>query len=250
MSKKATMGSRTVSKALSESNRAVEDARLSSQAAKLAKDAVNAAIAASCAAERANATQDGRSVKDTTSVKKVAKDVRTAAEEAVEWAKDAMRAESEGDAVGAAHFANLSARAAQRAASLSSAASVLVGRAKAMASDKALDEPTVTVPSTNRKTKELARLSQELSGEVDRSARYLVTYDRRIIATFLREEDAFLLEAELADLDRERAAKTGTCLVLDRKTGNHLGGYMMSNGKMLVFVRDDKYDARYGKSRR
>lgn len=249
MSTKATMGSRAVSKALSKSSRAAEDAKLSSQATRLVQDAINAAVAASCAAERANATQDSRRVKDTTSVKKVARDVRRATEEAVEWAKDAMRAESEGDAVGAAHFANLSAHAAQRAASLSSADSILVGKAKAMASDKALEEPAVTVPDLNGKAERLASLSQELSGEVDRSARYLVTYDHRIIATFLREEDAFLLEAELADLDRGRAAKTGTCLVLDRRTGDRLGGYMMSNGKMLVFVRDDKYEARYGRHR-
>ena len=244
------MGSRAVSKALSKSKRAADDARLSSQSARLAKDAADVAVAAACAAERANAAQGGQGLKDATSVKRVARDVRLAAEDAVEWAKDAMRAEGEGDAVGAAYFANLSARAAQRAASLSSAVSVLVGRAKAMASGKEPGVPTVTIPGQSKRATELARANQELCDKVNQSARYLVTYDRRILASFLREEDAFLFEAELAELDQKQLAKSGTCVVVDRMSGKRLGGYMMTNGKMLVFVQDDECDARYGRHRR
>lgn len=250
MSTKATMGSRAVAKALSKSNRATEEAKMASQTTRLAKDAINAAVAAVCAAERASVACGGEGSKDTVPVKTVAKDARLAAEEAVDRAKDAMKAESEGDAMGAAYFANLSARAAQRAGSLSSAISVLVGKAKALASEKEQGEPAITVAGPDREAEELARMSRELADKVDRSARYLVTYDRRIIATFLREEDAFLLESELADLDRKQASKTGTCVVLDRRTGKRLGGYMMTNGKMVVFVNDDEYEARYGKRRR
>ena len=249
MSKKAIKSNITVSKALSKSSRASEEARLSSQVARLAKDAAKAAVAAACAAERANAAEGGRGVKDTTPVKKVANDARLATEEAVERAREAMKAESEGDSVGAAYYANLSARAAQRAASLSSAVSILVDKTKAMESERKQSEPSVTVAAPNEAAERAARMERELADQVNRSARYLVTYDRRIIATFLREEDAFLLESELADIDRKGEATTGTCVVLDRKTGDRLGGYMMTNSKMLVFVRDDDHEARYGKPR-
>ena len=96
---------------------------------------------------------------------------------------------------------------------------------------------------------ERRKTRQDIAEQVDRSARYLVTYDRRIIATFLRQEDAFLLESELADLDRERGDASGTCVVLDRVTGERLGGYMVTNGKMLVFLRDDERDERDGRRR-
>lgn len=248
MSTKAIKSNIAVSKALSKSNRASEEARLASRVARLAKDAAKAAVAAVCAAERANVAE-GKGVKDTTPVKKVANDARLATEEAVERAREAMKAESEGDPVGAAYYANLSARAAQRAASLSSAVSILVDKTKAMESERKQSEPSVTVAAPNEEAERVARMERELADQVDRSARYLVTYNRRIIATFLREEDAFLLEAELADIDRKGEATTGTCVVLDRKTGDRLGGYMITNGKMLVFVRDDDYEARYGKRR-
>ncbi len=250
MSTKATMGYRAVSKALSKSNRAAEDAKLASQTARLAKDAINAAVAAVCAAERASVASGSEGSKDTVPVKTVAKDARLAAEEAVERARDAMKAESEGDAMGAAYFANLSARAAQRAGSLSSAISVLVGKAKALASEKEQGEPAITVAVKSEAAEMRERMKHELVEAVNRSVRYLVTYDRMVIATTLREEDAFLLESELAELDRERGTETGTCEILDRLTGHRLGGYMLSNGKMLVFVRDDEHEVRFGKRRR
>ena len=214
MSKKATMSSRAVSKALAQSNKAAEEAKLASQAARLAKDAINAAVAASCAAERASLERGANGAKDTTSVKEVAKEVRAAAEEAVERAKEAMKAESAGDATGATYAANLSARAAQRAASLSSAISILVNMAKELASGKKQADPEVTVAEPREGVDKQASLNKALVDAIDRSARFLVTYNGKIIATFLREEDAFLLESELADLDTTRGAATGTCAVM------------------------------------
>lgn len=246
MSKKATMSSRAVTKALSKSSKAAGDAKLASDARLLAKDAVNAAIAAACAAERATAEADSGKANDTTSVRKVTQDARTAAEEAVEHAKDAMRAESQHDPIGAVWSANLSARAAQRAGSLASAAAVIVGTDREMVSGKETADPAVTVAKARVKSQRKG-MDRELAAAIEQSARFLVTYDSRIIATFAREEDAFLLEGELADLDRARHAKSGHCEVLDRKSGHRLGGYLLTGGKMLVFVRNDEHEMRYGR---
>ena len=91
-------------------------------------------------------------------------------------------------------------------------------------------------------------IGQALTAAIDRSARFLVTYDEKIIATFAREEDAFLLEGELADLDRAHGVAAGSCEVLDRK-GRRLGGYMLTGGKMLVFLRDNEFNKHYGRCR-
>lgn len=250
MSKKATMSSRAVAKALSKSNRAAENAKLESDTRRLAKDAVNAAIAAACAAERATAEADSSKANDTTSVRKVTQDARTAAEEAVEHARDAIRAEDLRDPIGAVWSANLSARAAQRASSLASAVAVIVGKDREMASGrKDAANPTVTVTKVHAGSQR-ERMDRELAAAIEQSARFLVTYDSRIIATFAREEDAFLLEGELADLDRARQAESGRCEVLDRRSGQRLGGYLIAGEKMLVFVRDDEYETRYGRKHR
>lgn len=249
MSKKATMGSRAVTKALAKSDRAAKDAKLASDASRLARDAVNAAIAAACAAERASVAADGGRAKDTTSVKNVVRDAREAAEAAVELAKGAIKAEDERDAIGAIHSANLSARAAQRAGSLAAAASVLAGRAREMASGREASEPAITVEE-ERGESPAERVRRDLAAAIEQSAHFLVTYDSRIVATFAYEEDAFLLESELADMDRERGAESGKCEVLDRRTGHRLGGYLITGGRMLVCVRDDDYEVRYGKRRR
>lgn len=248
MSTKATMGSRAVSKALAKSDKAAKEARMAADASRLARDAVNAAVAAACAAERASIAADGGKAADSTSVSKVVRDVRAAAEEAVERAKDAIKAEDERDAIGAICAANLSARAAQRAGSLASAASVLSGKDREMALGRESGEPSITVGERVESLQE--RMRRELTDAIYQSAHYLVTYDSRILATFAREEDAFLLEGELADMDRRNGAEAGKCEVLDRMTGYRLGGYLITGGKMLVFVRDDEYEARYGKSHR
>lgn len=252
MSKKATNNSRSVTKALSKTNRAATDAKLLSEATGLSRDAVKAAVAAACAVQHANAEQ-GVGSKGTTPLKGIVKDVRMAAEEAVDRARNAIEAADKGDVVGATHLANLSARAAQRASSLSAAVSVLVDTSRALATDRLPEDPAITVKDEHNKSVR-EQSTRSFESAIIRSANYLVTYDHRIIATFAREEDAFLLEAELAELDRERAASEGStadcrCEVLDRKTGNRLGGYMLTSGKMLVFLRDEEHDARLGKRR-
>lgn len=248
MSTKATKASRTVAKVLAGSNRAAEEARQASDATRLARDATNAAIAAACAAKRAGLTEGGRTGGDT-GMRKVAKGVRAAAEEAVKHAKDAMRAEDAGDVVSATWSANLSLQAARRAGSLAAAASVISGTAREMASDREASEPSITVSERHAEPSR-GRQGDALSSAVERAARYLVTYDGAIIAAFAREEDAFLLEGELADLDRAHGTASGKCEVLERRTGHRLGGYLLAGGKMLVFLHDDRDEKRYGRMRR
>ena len=96
-------------------------------------------------------------------------------------------------------------------------------------------------------TKSYRAAAKALAEAIDRTARYLVTYDGAIIATFAHEEDAFLLESELADLDRAHGTTSGKCEVLERKTGRRLGGYLLTSGKILVFLRDEKRQARFGR---
>ena len=245
MSTKATKSSRLVNQALSASKKDAAQAKLARETSRLAKDATDAATAAVCAAERASVASTGTGSKDATSVAKIAQDAREAAEQAIAYAQEAMRAESMDDLAGAVNAANLATRAAQRVALLATTASVLTGKAKAGFAA----EPQVSEPATTARAKaadERRKTRQDIAEQVDRSARYLVTYDRRIIATFLRQEDAFLLESELADLDRANGTASGTCVVLDRVTGERLGGYMVTNGKMLVFLRDEEHAARFG----
>lgn len=248
MSKKATTTSRSVTKALTSHNRTAVDAKLASESSRLAKDAVKAAVAAACAVERANVEQ-GLGGKGLTPLKGVAKDVRAAAEEAVDLARDAIEAADGGDVAGAALAADRSARAAQCAGSLSAAASVLAETARTLAADAQPEQPAVTARGERGETPREVR-ERELAALIVRSASYLVTYDRKIIATFAREEDAFLLESELAELDCERGVASAMCEVLDRRTGHRLGGYMLTSGRIHVFLRDEDHEARFGKRRR
>ena len=246
MSTKAIQSSRTAAKALAHTTRATEQMRMASDASHLAEDAIKAAISAACAAERASLSENGHR-SDGSQMRKACKYVRAAAEEAVEHAKDAMRAESKDDTVGAVCSADLSIRAAQRACSLAAATSILSGKAREMASDQEITEPQLTTPerSTSGNRKE-----DMLLAAVRQAANYLVTYDSRIIAVFARMEDAFLLESELGDLDKARGATSGRCEVFDCHTGQRLGGYLITGGKLLVYLRDDRSDKRYGKRRR
>ena len=248
MSMKATKSSRIAAKALAGSNRVAAEARQAADATRLAKDAIKAAIAASCAAERAQLTEGNDKSDNATSMQKVSRGVRSAAEEAVEHARDAMRAESERDVVGAVCSANLSIRAARHASSLAAAASVISGKTKELASEREAAQPRITVDE-NRPKPSRNRPCDPLAVAIERAARYLVTYDGTIIATFAREEDAFLLESELADLDRAHGTTNGRCEVLERRTGRRLGGYLLTGGKMLVFLRNEKAEAR-GRRRR
>ena len=83
-----------------------------------------------------------------------------------------------------------------------------------------------------------------LAEAVGRSARYLVTYNDRTLAAFAREDDALLFEAELADLDRARGITAARCEVLDRK-GRRVGGFVITAGRMLAFVRERGSERRY-----
>ena len=243
MSKKATRVTRAAGKALAASNKAAEEAKMASKAAGLAKDAIRAAVAAMCASERADASHAG----DAPSVKKAAGGVQAATEEAVEHARDAMRAEDRGDAAGAAYAANLSVRAAQRAAVLSATVGVLAGKTREMASQNGAEAPRLATPGREESHEERAK--RELAEAIDRASRYFVTRNGRIVAAFSNEEDAFLFESELADIDRARGAKSGWCEVFDRRSGRRLGGYLMVPDRMIIFERDEKHERRYSSSR-
>ena len=248
MSMKATKSSRIAARALAGSNRIAAETRQAADATRLAKDAIKAAIAASCAAERAQLAEGNGKSDSAASMQRVSKDVRSATEEAVEHAKDAMRAESEDDVVSAVYSADLSIRAAQRASSLAAAASVMSGKTKELASKREAAEPRITV-GEDRPSPSRNRPIDPLAAAIERAARYLVTYDGTIIAAFAREEDAFLLESELADLDRAHGTTTAKCEVLERRTGHRLGGYLITSGKMLVFLHNEKAERR-GRRRR
>lgn len=245
MTKKATAITRTVSKGLTASNRASEEAKLAKSASGLAQDAINAAVAAACAAERTSNTAKGEKAKDHVDIKRIAHDARSAAEDAVARAKEAIFAEDNNNLVDAVYSANLAAKAAQRAGSLAAAAAVIAGKAQKMASAMPASEPAITVKE-GRESRKKAN-DRGLSAAIDHAACFLVTYNGRIIATCASEDDAFLLESELADLDRARDTKSGKCEVIERRTGRRLGGYLLSGGKMLVFLRDEDFGKRYGR---
>ena len=117
--------------------------------------------------------------------------------------------------------------------------------AKADKSDKS-DKTGKSKKQLEREAKEAERRAQEqaLSELIDRSAKYLVLYDGHIIATFTREDDALLFEAELADLDRAHGVDGAECAVLDRR-GRRVGGYMICSGSMYAFLRDDDFNRKY-----
>ena len=246
MAKNATKIARTANTALSASNKT---AKLAKDASNLKQDAVNAAVAAACAAERACIATHAARTDDAALLSKLVKDARAAAEAAVEHAREAIRCEDGRDAVAAVLAANNAAYAAQRAGAFSVAADVIVGKKRELASDRELSELVVTV-GRERKLTDKQRMKRDLAAVIDRAARYLVTYDGAIVATFANEEDAFLLEGELADLDQAHGVRSASCEVLERASGHRLGGYALTGGKMLVLLRDEEYERRYGRSRR
>ncbi|MDO4538287.1 MAG: hypothetical protein Q4B54_09015 [Coriobacteriales bacterium] len=250
MSKKATKTSRAAAKALAVSRRSAELSRQATEATRLAKDAINAAIAAACTADRARGADKSADAANARlqNMRGLIQDVRSAAEDAVERAKDAMRAESTGDLVGAVHSAKLSLDSARRANSLAAAISVKDGASKAQASGRDAAEPKLTEAKVRKPTGP-GREADALACAIERAACYLVTFDGAIIASFMREEDAFLFESELADLNRAHGVTSGKCEVIDRKSGHRLGGYMLSAGQLLVFLRDDEAAGKFGKRR-
>ena len=84
-----------------------------------------------------------------------------------------------------------------------------------------------------------------LDHAIDASARFLVTHNGRLLATFVSEDDALLFEGELADIDRARGTQSALCEVRDRK-GHRLGGYVITAGHCCVYVRDEQFKQRFG----
>ncbi len=80
-----------------------------------------------------------------------------------------------------------------------------------------------------------AQAKAALERAVVSCARFLVVYDGNLIASFAREDDALLYEAELADLDRGNGVEAALCEVLDR-AGRRVGGYFITAGKMVAFL--------------
>ena len=86
---------------------------------------------------------------------------------------------------------------------------------------------------------------QLLDGAIDTSARFLVTHNGRLLATFVSEDDALLFEGELADIDVARGTDSALCEVRDRR-GRLLGGYVITAGRLCAFVRDEHFNQRFG----
>ena len=196
MSKKATSINRAATKALSRSNMKAELARLMSRANSLAKDAVAAAAAAISASERCRQERGG-AAKDVSVAREIVLRAEEAMNLAVEKAHEAVVAEGEGDVVGATVSADAAMSAAQQAAAFSAAVSVMSSKSVATIPDADEEKPTAR-SRRERAVSQRELAERELSRAIDRSARYLVTYDGRVIATFEREDDAMLFEAVLA----------------------------------------------------
>lgn len=108
-----------------------------------------------------------------------------------------------------------------------------------------------TSKKTAREAREAQRAAREkaMSELVGSFASYLVTRDGYVVATFAREDDALLFEAELADLDRAHGTQHAKCEVLDRE-GRRVGGYLITAGRLCAFLRDDERERRFGRSGR
>ena len=70
-----------------------------------------------------------------------------------------------------------------------------------------------------------------LAAAIERSARFRLLYDGRVIATFARRADAQLFADELADLDRALGRATASCVVADAD-GRRLDGYRIEGGEL------------------
>ena len=237
MSTKATASSRKAARAITGHKRDERVARAAADAAKLAKDAEKAAIAAACAAERVRISNGNTTNSSVTDIFEIQDRVRSATKQAIKYATNAIQSESVGGDVNVICFANQAATYARKAAALATVAAVIAGMKKEMISN---NEPTVPEISENDRHAARTPTKQHdtLAAAINHSSRYLVTYDGKIIATFEREEDAFLFESELADLDQAHEVSTANCEVVERRTGKRLGGYLLSAGKLIVFLRD------------
>ena len=101
-----------------------------------------------------------------------------------------------------------------------------------------------------RDTRKEEREAKEraLSELIDSTARYVVFYDGRIVATFASADDALLYEGELADLDRDHGVRCVECKVFDRK-GKLIGGYAIMAGMMVNTLEDKDWGRKYSTKR-
>ena len=106
-----------------------------------------------------------------------------------------------------------------------------------------------TVASNARTAKTSRTATYDLSAAIERSARYLLIYDSRIVATFAEEEDAFLMESELGDLDLDHGKASARCEVIETASGKRMGGYLIGGGVMYQLNRDKDYNKRYALGR-
>ena len=245
MSKKATSISRTTNKALAA---AAKESKLAGDASRLAEDAVKAAIFAQCASVRAGQAAQGRASDNLAALNRIARDARKASEAAVEYARAASLREDGRDYAGAVCAAQDSVRAAGRAGSLAAEAAVLVGAKRELSSDTPAPEPSIRA-TEERKTSARRKREDGLKAAIERSMRFLVIYDGSVIATFANEEDAFLLESELADLDISHGKNSARCEVLEYGSRKRLGGYLIAGGKMVVLLEDKDFEERFATGR-
>ena len=89
----------------------------------------------------------------------------------------------------------------------------------------------------------------QLAMAVDQSARYLVTHNGRLLASFVNVDDALLFEAELAELDRAHDETSVICEVRDRR-GHRMGGYLLAGTTFVNFIRDEQSARRFGRGNR
>lgn len=162
-------------------------------------------------------------------------------------ARAMAEAEKAEQAACAAIKAALEARAAAGAGDVERAAKAANA---AVAARNGADSATMLVKVFADKDEPAKRGSRARIDEaVDRSAHYLVTYNGQLVASFLREDDALLFEAELADLDRAHGVESALCEVRSRR-GQRLGGYLLTAGKLLSFLRDRDYARHFGRAGR
>lgn len=244
MSKKATSISRTVAEAMGRN----QSHSLAKAAAKSAQDALHAAVGASRAAERAKREAGSVSSSEASELKRIAKQAQTAVDDAQKLAREATQAAGEHDVASAVYAASRCVSLAKKASDLSIEAAILDAKAEDVAAQKD-SQPALSAAERERRQRRenRRRMERNLQMAIDGAARCLVTYNGSIVAAFAREEDAFLFESELADLDRAHREDSARCEIIDRTTGHRLGGYMLTASKMFVFVRDDDYEKHYGR---
>ena len=238
MSTNAIKSFRIASKAYSTSTK--ED-RLAHDASRAAEDAIKCAAAARAASVRAGSA---RGENGAAALAKCVKGARAAAERAQVHAREAIRLGDERDVAGAAFAARDAVRAAEDAGVYAASAAVLIGAKKELASDKETELPA-GLAAKKSKAQERAERERNLTAAIERSMRYLVTYGGEIISGFANEEDAFLFEGELADLDVAHGTECAKCEVIERATGERLGGYLLAGGALVVLLKDDEYERRF-----